>query len=186
MGQIITDGAVAMLALETLCPSTADPALTAADMQQLLDGARRAYTWKASTSYPMGSVVMPTTRNGRRYKLISFDGSGTSSGTTEPSWPAPNAASANWPVWGTAQPSPIVGWWRNAVVTDGNITWMEDGEDYDSLWDLGRAAFDGWMMKAGRAICAVDLQTGQMRQAQSQIYDHCISMANRYAPAMIG
>ena len=186
MAQIITTESQALAALEILCPSGSDPVLDVdKDMTALLAGAVRAVIWTPSTSYSLGTVVMPTVRNGRRYRLVRFDGSGTSSGTTEPSWPAPVNTSDNFPIWGQVQPNPIVGWWRNAIVMDGNLTWMEDGDDYDSLWDIGRAAFNGWMLKAGRAVCAIDMSTGNKSLTQSQIYDHCISQAQRYAPVYV-
>jgi hypothetical protein len=185
MGQIITTIAAATDALRILCPPESDPELDEAAIVSLLANAKLASVWVASTTYNMGEVVMPTVRNSRRYRLVAFDGTGVTSGLTEPSWPAPNVSSNDYPVWGMAQPNPVVGWWRNAVVTDNAITWQEDGADYDSLWDIQVAAFNGWMLKAGRAICAVDLSSGQMKQSQSQIYDHCLEMAQRYAPVMV-
>lgn len=185
MGLIITNLSDALDALDILCPSTADPVLTTTDTTLLLDGALRAVIWTTITTFDMGAVVMPTVRNGRRYRLIAFDGTGVKSGVTEPTWPAPLGTANNFPVWGNVQPTPIVGWWRNAIVTDGHITWMEDGADYDSLWDIGLAAFNGWMMKASRAVCAIDIQTGKMSMTQSQIYDHCLSQAQRYAPVYV-
>jgi hypothetical protein len=155
------------------------------ELRIILANSKRASIWTISTSYEIGSVVMPTTRNGRRYRLIAFDGSGTSSGTTEPNWPAPNAEGNDAPVWANIQLSPVVGWWRNAIVTDGNITWQEDGEDYDSLWDIRRAVFNGWMLKASKAVCAIDLASGQKKLSASQVYDHCISQAQRYAPVYV-
>lgn len=185
MGQIITNIAAATDMFRVLCPPDADPVLDESAIIALMAGAARATLWAASTLYAIDAVVMPVTRNGRRYRLVSYDGTGTSSGTTEPSWPAPTPSGSNYPVWGEVQPSPITGWWRNAIVTDNDVTWMEDGADYDSLWDINRAVFNGWMLKAGRAICAVDLQGGNMKQSQSQIYDHCVRMSQIYAPVYV-
>lgn len=184
MGQIITNETDAIAVLELLCPSASDPTLLPTDMDALLVQTKRASLWEVSTPYALGVTLMPTVRNGRRYKLIAFDGSGVSSGTIEPSWPSPSSNPENFPVWSAFAPQGD-GWWRNAIVSDGNLTWQEDGEDFDSLWDIQRAAFNGWMLKAGRAICAVDLQSGQMKQAQSQIYQHCCDMAQRYASAYV-
>ncbi len=172
-------------ALNILCPFDSDPPLNSDDVNSLLNNAVRAVVWTAVTTYVFGVTVMPMVRNGRRYRLIAFDGSGVKSGATEPTWPAPTSLSTSFPVWGQVQPNPVTGWWRNAIVADGNITWQEDGVDYDSLWDVQRAAFNGWMLKAGRAVCAIDIKTGQKGLAQSQIYEHCISQAQRYAPVYV-
>lgn len=185
MGLIITTESQALAALEILCPSGSDPVLSVDDMTSLLEGAKRAVLWEAATSYEIGTIVMPTVRNGRRYRLIAYDGSGTSSGTTEPTWPAPVSTSDSLPIWATTQSNPVVGWWRNAIVSDGDITWVEDGTDYDSLWDIQSAAFQGWLLKAGRAVCAIDISTENKSFKQSQIYDHCINMSLRYQPVFI-
>ena len=50
---------------------------------QAQDEAYRGKKWTASTVYSVGSIVRPTTMNGRSYKCTT---AGTS-GSTEPSWP---------------------------------------------------------------------------------------------------
>jgi len=60
--------------------------------------------WASSTSYAEGDIVIPTTRNGRRYRATN---SGTS-GSGEPTWP-------------TA---------AGGTVTDNDITWEEYGGEH--------------------------------------------------------
>lgn len=65
------------------------------------------YKWKASTAYPVNSVVVPTTNNGHYYKRTVATGTGTS-GASEPAWPTTTGGS----------------------VVDGGITWTENGNVY--------------------------------------------------------
>jgi prepilin-type N-terminal cleavage/methylation domain-containing protein len=43
------------------------------------------YIWKASTVYPVNSIVTPTTENGYYYRATAISGTGTS-GSSEPTW----------------------------------------------------------------------------------------------------
>ena len=63
------------------------------------------YIWKASTGYPVHSVVVPTTNNGHFYRRNVTTGSGTS-GSTEPT---------NWPTT------------TGGTVVDNGVTWTESG-----------------------------------------------------------
>jgi hypothetical protein len=105
---------------------------------------------------------VPTTNNktGRRYRLVSLDGSGVTSGATEPSWPE----------------------YSYGTVSDGNLTWQEDGIEV-ALWDVRAAAYQGWLDKAAKASALYDARTSSGTSAtKSQIYAHCLNMANRYIP----
>lgn len=66
--------------------------------------------WQASTSYSQGDIVIPSTRNGRRYRATN---AGTS-GSSEPSWPTS----------------------AGGTVVDNDITWEEYGGEYadKSVW----------------------------------------------------
>ena len=61
-------------------------------------------TWAASTSYEVGDIKIPTSRNGHRYRCIT----GGTSGSSEPSWP-------------TAE---------GATVADGGCEWEEYGGEH--------------------------------------------------------
>jgi len=61
-------------------------------------------SWAGTTSYSEGDIVIPTTRNGRRYRARN---AGTS-GSGEPSWPTTD----------------------EATVSDNDITWEEYGGEH--------------------------------------------------------
>src|SRR5678816_1116734 len=111
----LTDEDLAMEQLISMVQGNTAPVLDVDELQRCLDDARLAFTWIASTNYSadpysLGSVVIPTAtkRNGHRYKLIAFDGVGSTSGTTEPRWPLN----------------------RDSEIVDGNLTWQEVGTEY--------------------------------------------------------
>jgi hypothetical protein len=148
--------------LSSILQPDIEPALTESELNELLLGNVTASLWEASTIYSLGSVVVPTTNNktGRRYRLVSLDGSGVTSGATEPSWPE----------------------YSYGTVSDGNLTWQEDGIEV-ALWDVRAAAYQGWLDKAAKASALYDARTSSGTSAtKSQIYAHCLNMANRYIP----
>ena len=67
-------------------------------------------TWASGTSYDVGTIKIPTSRNGHRYRVIQ---AGTT-GSSEPSWP-------------TAE---------GAEVTDGGVVWQEYGGEHadEEVW----------------------------------------------------
>jgi len=161
--------------LISMVQGTTAPVLTVDELQRCLDDSRQAFIWSASEDFSvvpreLGSVIIPTAANrtGHRYKLMAFDGTGTTSGTTEPSW-------IRW------RTNPLS---RGELVSDGNLIWREDGADYDSLWDMQMAAYLGWQLKATKASQCVDFTEDTLSFKESQSFDHCLMMARRYAPVM--
>ena len=67
--------------------------------------------WAASTSYSEGDIVIPTSRNGRRYRAMN---AGTSA-SSEPTWPTTDGGQ----------------------VDDNDITWEEYGGEHadETYWD---------------------------------------------------
>ena len=67
--------------------------------------------WASGTSYSEGSIVVPTTRNGLRYRATN-DGT---SGSSEPTWPTTSGE----------------------TVTDNGVTWEEYGGEHadNEFWD---------------------------------------------------
>ena len=65
--------AAAKSQLQFFVEPDATPALTDAEVEALLDlpGIRRATTWAAATGYRVGDVVLPTQRNGHRYRCVA-------------------------------------------------------------------------------------------------------------------
>lgn len=131
-----------------------------ADIDSILAARLLASLWVASTAYDIGDVVQPNDPNGCRYVCVT---AGTST-TTEPDWTTG----------------------RRDVVTDGTVlVWEEAGAEYLSLWDMRGAAYDGWMLKASKTLCNIDFSEQQNSYKNSQVYDHCILMANRNLPVSI-
>lgn len=163
--QPITIDPEAVIEFDRLCPSAVCPELDAGEVQNILDRHKRAMLWAASTVYQVGDVVIPTlvNRNGHRYRLVKYTSTASDqlSGATEPSWSTT----------------------REAQVTDNHVVWEETGTDYGAvLWDFIAAAHEGWMQKAAKASTTNDFATDAMEIKSSQLYDHCMDQANRYAP----
>lgn len=130
------------------------------EVDQILDACRRAGVWIAATAYVNGDVVMPTTRNGHRYICIE---SGTS-GATEPAWPTGDLR----------------------TIQDGTTArWREDGGDYANVYDLRDAIHRCWLVKAQKVAHLYDIRQSQSGFTQSQMYDQCVKMAEKYAPLVI-
>ena len=144
--------------LKRLLPYMAAPQLSDADLDALLDKAKRASTWEAATAYVHGDLVQPTVGNGLHYKCIQ---SGTS-GATEPIWPTGQAS----------------------VVDDGAgetiARWQEDGPAYKQIYNVRKAAHEGWMMKAGKAALSVDMSGPVGNISGSQIQKQCLEMAKSF------
>jgi hypothetical protein len=136
------------------------PVLGDDEIDDLLADNAIASTWTAETEYEFGAEVIPTAnkRNGRKYKAVAFDGAGRESGTTEPEWTTS----------------------REAQFTDGNITWEESGSEPNSLWNLNKAAEQGWTRKAGKVAADHDYGTADLKMSAGQMYGHCIEQANRF------
>lgn len=163
--RILTDEDLAMEQLISMVQGNTAPVLEVDELQRCLDDARLAFIWTAAENFGtaprgLGVSVIPslTKRNGHRYKLAFFDGTGTTSGATEPSWSTS----------------------RDSQFTDGNLTWQESGCEYASLWDLVAAARAAWLLKASKAVTCTDFQQDGVSFSASQVYDHCISQANQY------
>lgn len=159
----LTDETEAEDAFKRLCPPDVCPELSAEDVYRLLAASKRASIWVLSTAYEAGAVVIPTlaNRTGSRYRLIRYTDTATDqkSGATEPNWPSV----------------------RDSEVTDNHVIWVEDGDDYGAvLWDIQAAARAGWLLKASKASPTSDWQAGEMSIKSSQLFTHCLEMANRF------
>lgn len=138
------------------------PTLDTDDVQLAVNDALQATVWAIGTAYTYGQVVLPTVRNGHRYKCVQ-------SGTSE-------ALLADQPEWPTLQGMQI-----SEGASDPLLTWEEDGPDFDNVFTLRNAIHNAWMMKAGKASLSVDIiQRGGGGLSASQAFDHCIAMAEKY------
>jgi hypothetical protein len=159
----------ALALLKDACAPTAEPALSDAELTQVLNDNQLATVWAANTEYEFGDRIVPTVPNGRVYAVAQNQAGtfGGRSGATEPSpWPV----FRRWPGRGAA------------FQDDGTLRWADDGTEMGCLWDLRNSTHDAWMKKA--ALASEKHQTGADRAtfAAQQVYEHCLDMARRYAP----
>lgn len=143
----------------SLEPKLDDPG----DLEAVLDARKRADTWAAATAYTYGQVVLPTVRNGHRYRCVQ---AGTS-GATEPVWLKSQGEQQS-----DGTSSPV-------------LTWEEAGPDFDNVYDIRGAIHDAWMLKAVKASLSVDMSQQVGGIQASQVYDHCVEMARKFAPVDI-
>jgi hypothetical protein len=159
---IQTDESVAMQELMRLVQDGSEPTLDATDLEPILANAKVCSLWAASTAYSYGDVVIPTTskQNGRRYRCIQ---AGTSA-STEPTWSQVYCA---------------------RMYDGSTLIWEECGAQPKSLWDMRAAAHAGWLAKASKVAPDFDFSGAGESYKRSQVYDHCLEMARKFAPVRI-
>lgn len=151
--------------LERLVASATPPTLSSEVIDLLLQSARadaagasREGTdaeWKAATAYADGDTVVPTLRNGLRYR-VSVAGV---SGADEPAWTT------------------------SGTVTDGGVTWEIDTASpaaWSPTYDLAAAAAEGWRMKAGLVSDRIRFADDGDSYDRDQVFAHCVRMAELY------
>lgn len=170
---IIDTEADAALRLQKLVEFDSIPTLSADDIQQLLDDHKVATIWTASTTYRYGDRVIPTqpNRTGHLYQNITNTNGATSgvSGTVEPLWPPSGIE--------------IDAHWHNFVsrtIYDGTILWRECGPE-ENLWNIRRAAEEGWARKVGKAATMFDTKISNDAFFCSQVQAHCKDMLQAFA-----
>jgi hypothetical protein len=165
MMPLLVDQDKATQRLESLIDAAVDPVLSSDEVLDLLTDNQVAAVWSASTAFEFGAVVIPTAnkRNGRKYRIVELDGDGRTSGATEPNWPTG----------------------RDSRVTDGNITWEEAGNEPKSLWNLDKAAYQGWLLKAGKVAPEFDYGDADHKMNAGQMHEHCLKQAARFKPVEV-
>lgn len=152
--------------LERLVAHTTPPTLGADEISALLLASARgdsaaavreqaAAEWKPTTAYADGDTVVPTVRNGLRYR-VSVAGT---SGAAEPAWTT------------------------SGTVTDGGVTWEIDTSTpaaWSPTYDLAAAAAEGWRMKAGLVSDRFRFADDGDSYDRDQIFAHCVRMADLY------
>lgn len=148
------------LEVARMCASDRQPTLSTDDILAVVDESKRGLLWEASTAYTIGDLVFPVTFNGRLYKVTY---AGTTS-TTEPDWN-------------------ISG--KNSLTTDNGVELIDVGPSYKELYDIKRAAWRGWLMKAEKCVELTDASDGSVNVQMSQLYDQCMKAGSRYRPMEI-
>jgi hypothetical protein len=131
------------------------PTLSTGELEGFVKRSQVAASWMASTYYPQGATVIPSTSNGHLY-TCTFAGT---SGATEPAFDQ-NAGS---------------------TTTDGGVTWTESGLE-QGFYDTDQATFDAWLAKAGKASALVQNSSAGQSQASQQVFTHCSRMASWWEP----
>jgi hypothetical protein len=156
-----SDKDAALAELRLYAQTEVQPALEPAEIDAILDGVQRATFWAASKAYNVNDVILPVTLNGRRFKCVR---AGTS-GTTEPTWPR----------------------WLGGIFGEGSgdLLWREDGPEYTNVFDVRGAICAAWMTKAAKASALFNIKSRAEGFDHEQVYNHCLDMAERYAPVGI-
>ena len=150
------------------CSYLSAPALTAQQVSDILDRHLIAAEYTASAvQYLPGKRVVPTVSNGRMYVSIA---NGQTTYTT-----AGALTDANWPI-------PSYGWpdLGSNTVTDGTVTWQDDGLEPPYLWDINGAARECLLLKAAMVAGCVDAADGDMSLKNSQQHAALIKQANMH------
>lgn len=158
-----TDRAAALLLLTEYLQPTVAPTLTTTattgEVDVILDRNRRARTWVVNTAYNYGDVIQPPIRNGRRYRA-------TVPGTS-------------------ALTDPGFSFWTGDSLSEGAsspaLTWVDDGPGYVNIYDVRRAAYEGWRLKAEKASQLMNTDGS----SYDQVYEHCMGMAEKFAGVLV-
>lgn len=147
-----------------------DPVLTkgngtAPDATKELDSiildAKVASTWTSGATAAYGSLWMPTTRNGRIYRVTI----GGTLGTTEPtSWPTYDYGS----------------------VVSGSVTLEDAGSQLPNIYDIRRACYLAWLLKAAKAQDRVNYSADGRSFNEHQTPEFCVKQADRYKTVGVG
>lgn len=156
-----TDRTAARVTLLRHIQAPVAPVLDTADdgeVDEILDANKIASTWVASTAYVVGQIIMPTVRNGHKYRCAV---AGTS-GTTQPSWLTSQGVLQTE---GTSNPS---------------LQWEEWGPQVPNVYDVNAAARECWLLKQRKASEFITVDG----TAFDAIYKHCGEMAASFVPVM--
>jgi hypothetical protein len=166
-----TDRTSALAELTRLVQPAVEPVLTylgaSNELEAILDKHRLATTWVHNTAYTPGQTVLPTVRNGHRYRC-RVGGTSTTLAADEPTWLKSQGVCL---VDGTSDPQ---------------LIWEEYGPDYANIYDVRAAAHEAWMLKAQKASNNFDMKLGSLTFNRSQVFDHCLMMAQKFAPISFG
>lgn len=171
------DEAAARARIESMIAASSEPTLTAADIDDLVEQAKRADpfgnlpvnvvtapVWVASTSYAYGDVVTAAPAAGRWWR-VAVPGV---TGSTQPTWPTLTGAATY------------------VIVSDGTVQWEDIGGLWAPTWDLNYAAMKGWELKADLAAEDFEFGTDGQLFRRQQVIDHCERRAKSYRRCVVG
>jgi hypothetical protein len=133
-----------------------DPALSPSELDQILDGAKRGVVWEASLAVRHGQLVFPTVSMGRRFKVTK---AGVLSGS-EPTWTDYD--------------------YDYATLTDGTATLLEDGVDFEGVYDVRRACYAALNLKVKKAVPKNQVISDGRGQASSYLYLNLVRERDKY------
>ena len=178
------------------CQADIDPALSDEDINAILVQTARAQVWAPNTTYAYGTLVVPTTRTGLVFAPVQ---AGTS-GATEPNWPSDDRAIGPYdPRWHRQYTDAWGSWdnWANyqGTLKDGTVLWTTASPDFSDIWDIQRATYECWLLKAAQVDVmnggdVSSAQVGDVKETYGSagsggIKAHCLQMADRYRPLQV-
>lgn len=152
------------------CDFNNSPELAPADITAIVLRTARASVWAASTHYDYGDRVVPTTRAGY---VFTASQAGTS-GTVEPDWPTLYGGES---LWNLRTPHYET---FNTGLTDGTVEWAAQHPDFSEIYDVDRASYEAWLLRAARVAPTYDVSTGEVSLKREQIIGHYLTMADRF------
>jgi len=175
------DLTTAITYVKARCGATIYPTLADSDVQDCLNDSIRYSTWLPSTPYTYGQVIIPTVKNGHKYRCIV---AGTT-GITEPIW----LSYLDFVNISTTGYDYSIDYLRqknsDLVLNDGTATWQENGPDYIETFDLRKAIHDCWMKKVAKVSADHDFATDLQSFKRNQVYQNCIDQAAKWSPQRI-
>lgn len=159
-----TDWETALSELSEKVQIAVAPVLTLLEIQQILYRNKRAVVRANSTAYIVNQLMMPSPRNGHRFRCVVSGTSATADPYLTYRWPTTQGARVSE---GTNSPT---------------LTWVEDGPEYANIYDVRQAAHECWLLKARKA--SQFIQTGDLNF--HQVYDHCVEEAGRVGSLSFG
>lgn len=161
----------ALARLMDLCQYSSAPALTAAEVDDILDRHVLAVAAVTSTVYDVGDCIVPATANGYWYRIEPFPDGWTAVGT---GFTAPDE-----------YPTAL------HTYTDGRVEGLVQagalairclGQEPEWLWDIESAAHEAWMMKAAKVSGTGSVKAGRLSIDNSGVRESCLAQAARFAP----
>jgi hypothetical protein len=152
--------AQALERLRGMVAASEAPALTEDELSETLASAVRVHAWAAGAVFLSGDLVLPSAFDPEAEGALYVATQAGICSDTEPAWPS----------------TPYTD------VFSGCVAFRLLGRYDGCQWDLEGAAHEGWLRKAGKVAGRHDFKDGDQSFTLSQQYDHCVAMADHFAP----